>query len=92
MSEGNVTAFPGAQIESDRRAEFARHAATSFDRYVKDYGVEPDCIVMVLGGVKQGARCSWLMQGDSRGGSTTMLSFAQAVLMKEIVNPDDSSE
>lgn len=88
MSESTVTAFPGAQISSDRRAHFLNYVAGAFDAYVKLHGEEPDAIVSVMGGLKQDARCSWTIGGASEGGATTMLAFAQAVLTRELCNPN----
>jgi hypothetical protein len=83
-----VRAFrPGAPIVNDRRANFLRHTAASFDSYRLKYGDDPDAMVMVLGGLKQTAEAFWIVRGDSEGGGTTMLAFAQSALQREISNP-----
>jgi hypothetical protein len=70
------------------REAFIQQVAQSFDAYVESYGHEPEALVMVWGGVKLTARTAWLCRGNTEGASVTMLSLAQAALMKEIVNPD----
>lgn len=83
----NVTPIRGGQVTSDRKAEFIRNVASGYDAYVEAHGEEPDALVHVLCGLKQTARCGWMIQGASQGGSTTILAFAHAMLMREIVNP-----
>jgi hypothetical protein len=70
------------------REAFVSHVAMMFDGYVRDYGAEPDALVLVFGGLKQTARSGWLIRGASEGGTTTMTALAAAVLMKETVAPD----
>jgi hypothetical protein len=82
-----VTALPGVQVESDRKALFVNDMAASFDRYVADFGCEPEAFVVVMGGLRQNARVSWTTQGDTEGGAVSMLAIAQATILKEIVNP-----
>lgn len=82
-----VTALPGVIMVSDRRAFFLNEIATSFDLYVRDYGYEPDSFVIVMGGIKQTARCSYTMRGESQAAATTMLALAGAVVAKEVINP-----
>jgi hypothetical protein len=74
--------------DGEAREAFISHVAVMFDDYVKDYGVEPEALVSVFGGLKQTSRCGWLVRGDSQGGATNMAALAAAVLMKEIVAPD----
>lgn len=83
----NVSTLPGVVIASDRRALFLNEIAAAFDHYVADYGVEPEAYVGVLGGIKQTARVSWTMQGETAHGTSTMLALAAAVVTKELVNP-----
>jgi len=49
----------------------------------------PDAIAFVLGGLKQAGQPSYMVNGDSRGGSTTWLTFASACLMREAMSGDD---
>jgi hypothetical protein len=88
LSADVVSLRPGIGTESERKALFLEAAAHSFDLYVNDYGAEPDSIVYVYGGLKQTARVGWAVQGASEGGMTSMLAFAQAVIIREICNPD----
>jgi hypothetical protein len=76
----------GAPIHNDRKANFLRHVAASFDSYVLKHGYDPDALVMVFGGLKQSAEPYWIIRGESEGGATTMLAFAQATLQREIAN------
>lgn len=85
MSE--VVAFRGVAPSTERRALLLNEFAGSFDKYVADYGVEPDAYVTVFGGLKQTARVSWLIQGETEGGATTMLALASAVITRELVRP-----
>lgn len=79
----NVIAMRGTAVRNDRKTNFVNHAGSCFDSYVAATGQEPDALVVVLGGVKQTARCSWTVQGDSEGGAATMLAFAAAALNRE---------
>lgn len=79
-----VVALPGVVQSSDRKAFFLNELAASFDRYVEDYGVEPDAFVAVMGGIKQTCRLSWTTQGESEGAPATMLALAYANVMKEL--------
>jgi hypothetical protein len=86
LKEG-ATVIPiraGSQINNDRRANFVNHVAASFDSYRIAHGQDPDALVMVLGGLKQTGEAYWIIRGDSEGGCTTMLSFAQATIQREI--------
>jgi len=84
--DATVTALHGAEVRNDRRAHFVNHAAASFDAYLRDFGAEPDALVMVMGGLKQASRASWTVCGASEGGPTTMISLAMATLIKEAMN------
>lgn len=83
----NVVGLRGKPVESDRRAVFLNWLAQEFDSYVEATGREPDALVIVFGGLKQEARPSWMIRGESEGGGTTMLALAQATLMHEIASP-----
>ena len=87
MTDTNVHALNGANLDSDRRRDFLNHIFHAYDTYVQLTGLEPDALVVVMGGVKQPSRVNWLMQGESRGASTSMLALAHAVIGKEIYNP-----
>jgi hypothetical protein len=80
MSSANVVSLHGQPVENDRRRQFAESATASFDAYVESFGVEPEAMVWVFGGLKQSARSGWLVTGDSEGGPTTMVALAAAVL------------
>lgn len=84
----SVTAFPGALIGSDRKAMFLNDFAASFDRYVKDFGEEPEAFVATMGGIRQKVRVSYTTQGETEGCAGSMLALAQAVITKEILSPD----
>lgn len=84
-----VVSLHGLEIEPERRKIFLAAVAQSYDIYQRNHGVEPEAIVYVLGGLKQTASVAWHLEGDSRGGPTSMLAFAQALIMKEIINPDE---
>lgn len=84
MSE-NVVSLRGVERSSEaeeRRAEVINAVAEAFDKYVDDYGVVPDGIVAVFGGVKQTAVVSWLVRGESEGGATSMQALAAFALMR----------
>lgn len=83
-ADRNVIAIRGAEVRSDRKAHFVNHVGACFDAYVSDYGQQPDAIVLVLGGVKQNARCSWTVQGESEGAATSMLALATGVMTREV--------
>lgn len=80
-----VTSIRGAAVTNERRAHFLTHLAASFDAYVADIGEEPDALVIVMGGLKQTARPTWTVCGDSEGGPTTMLALAHVSLLKEVI-------
>lgn len=84
----SVVALPGVVTASDRKAFLLNEFAASFDKYVADYGEEPEAFIAIMGGVKQPCRCSWTTQGDSEGMSLAVLAIGAAVLTKELVNPD----
>lgn len=86
MSGASISALPGVQIASDRRAFLLNEMAASFDRYVADYGHEPEVYMMVLGGIRLPSRLSWTTQGESEGHVAVMLAVAQATIFKEIVS------
>jgi hypothetical protein len=75
---------PGASIENVQRDNFTAHVAASFNSYSAKYGEEPDAMVLVLGGLKQSGEAFWIIRGDSQGGATSMLAFAQATIQREI--------
>lgn len=75
MSE-NVVSLKGGSLNQERRDQFAKAVAISFDRYVEEYGSEPDALVYVLCGIRQPSHIAWDVQGDSKGGVTSVLSIA----------------
>lgn len=81
----SVVALPGVVTASDRKAFLLNEFAASFDRYVADYGEEPECYVAVMGGVRQTCRTSWTMQGESEGAAVAVLAKAAVLMMKEVV-------
>jgi hypothetical protein len=81
----SVVALHGQPIVNDQRAAFMASAEASFDKYVEDYGEEPDSMIWVFGGIRQTTRTGWLMNGDTRGGATSMLALASAVLFKDAI-------
>lgn len=84
----SVVAFPGAITDSDRKAFFLSEFAASFDKYVSDYGEEPDAFVAVMGGVRQNCRVFWSTQGETEGAPLAFIALSGAVVQKELVNPD----
>ena len=88
MTDTNVHVLNGGTLDSERRQEFLNNIAASFDLYVQRTGCEPDALVVVMGGVKQSVRSSWLFKGETEGAGTSMLALAHAVIGKEIYNPN----
>lgn len=89
MSEkptASITSLHGAAVTNERRAHFLTHTAASFDRYVEGLGYEPDALMIVMGGLKQTARPTWTVCGDSEGGPTTMLLLAAGAFTKEAIS------
>jgi hypothetical protein len=79
----NVVPLGKANIASDRREEFMRSVAQSFEKYVERNGQEPDAIVYVMGGILTPTQTGWDIGGASKGGGTTMLSLAAVHLLTE---------
>lgn len=77
----------GLTVTRDRKAEFVNHMAQCFDSFTQRNGHEPDASVFVFCGLKQPADVFWTIRGDSQGGSTTILAFAQAAISRQIINP-----
>jgi hypothetical protein len=80
---GEVVSIGKAAINSDRRASFMAAVAQSFELYVADYGHEPDAIVYTLSGIKQPSRTAWVIEGESRGGATSVLCLAAMHMARE---------
>lgn len=92
LKAGGAEVIPlrrGAQVHSDRKANFINHAGQVFDSYALRYGEQPDAMVMVLGGLRQAAETFWIVRGDSEGGATTMLALAQASIQRQLIENDD---
>lgn len=79
----------GGQIHNDRKANFINNIGASFDSFTRKYGEQPDAMVIVLGGLRQAAETFWIVRGESEGGATTMLAFAQASIQRQLLNGDD---
>lgn len=75
----------GARPTEDRKAEFLNWMGAAYDKYVQKMEQTPDALVCVLGGLKQPARADWLIQGESRGGGTSVLALAHATIIRELV-------
>lgn len=82
-----VHALAGVTVGSERKLHMVQVTAEAIDRYVGDFGEEPECAVLVLCGLKQTARVSYAIKGASIGGTTSILALAQATLANEIVSP-----
>lgn len=78
IGDGPVTA---------RRALFLERLAAAFDGFAEHVGAEPEAMVMVLCGLKQDAEVSYIVQGDSEGGETSVLAYAQAAITRAILLP-----
>jgi hypothetical protein len=87
MSE-NVVSLKAGPVASDAKAEFMRHMAASFEKYVEDFGCEPDALVAVYCGLKQTARAHWLIRGESEGGAASIIALAAMAMMREIAAPE----
>ena len=85
----DIVALGKARVDDDRKRAFLYVLAAAYDDYVNGQGQVPDAIAFVLGGLKQAGQPSYMVNGDSRGGSTTWLTFASACLMREAMNGDD---
>lgn len=79
----NVVRFGSADIRSDRRAAFLVAVAQTFDRYVSEFGFEPEAIVYLMNGLKQPSLVGWDIQGESQGGPASILSLGAVHLMAE---------
>lgn len=90
MSE-NVVSLHGADITSDRKAEFLHSVATSFDSYVETYGAEPDAVVYHLLGLKQSSELHWMISGNSQGGATSILALASTGLMRHLCSSESDA-
>ncbi len=89
MSDASVVSIRGADIASARRAQVLNHVASSYDNYVAKFGVEPDAHFMVLCGIRQDTSASWLVSGESEGGSSALLALSGAALMADSVRRFD---
>ena len=85
----DVVALGKARVDDDRKRAFLDVLAAAYDDYVSGQGQIPDAIAVVLGGLKQAGQPSYMVNGDSQGGSTTWLTFASACLMREAMSGDD---
>lgn len=82
-----IHALTGVTVGSERKLHMVQVTAEAIDRYVEDFGEEPECAVLVLCGLKQTARVSYAIKGASIGGTTSILALAQATLANEIISP-----
>ena len=84
MTAEVLTLKGAAPAHNDRKALLLQAVSESFDLYVKDFGEEPDCIVYVLGGLKQTVRPGWQMSGESEGGGASMRAAAVMALINDM--------
>ncbi len=91
MSE-NVVSLRGGEVSNDRRDRFVQAVAATFDKYVKDYGVEPDAMVYIMGGIKQRALIGWDINGESTEGTTSFLALAAVHMTTEAGSTRTSAE
>jgi hypothetical protein len=82
MSE-NVISIGKAAIQSERREQFLQAVAQTFERYVAEYGYEPDAIVYTMNGTHQASLIGWEIQGASQGGVVSVLALSGAHVMSE---------
>ena len=85
MTDTNVHVLNGGTLDSERRREFLNDVASAFDLYVKDFEIEPEAIVFVLGGITQPTRVAYATTGTSQSGATSMLTLASATILKRVV-------
>lgn len=79
----NIVSLGKADLHSQRRDAFMQAVAATFERYVAHYGYEPDAIVYVMNGAKQGSLIGWEVGGDSEGGAVSCLALAAVHVMAE---------
>lgn len=85
----NVVSLRGGSLDSDRKQAFLNAVATSYEAYVDRYGYEPEAIVYTMLGLKQVAWTGWLVQGDSQGGSSSILALAGVAVTREVIKEDE---
>lgn len=79
---------PATAVRSDRKAEFVRQLSQSFDLFIERTGEEPEAVVFVLTGIKQGTQCGYLVLGESQGNATGVLAKAMAIVTHEAIHGD----
>ena len=84
-----IHALAGVTVGGERKPHMVQFMAEAIDRYVEDFGEEPECAVLVLCGLKQTARVSYAIKGASIGGTTSIMALAQASLLNQIISPDE---
>lgn len=82
MSE-NVVSIGKAAIVSERREAFLQAVAQTFERYVAEFGYEPDAIVYTLNGTHQASLIGWDIQGASQDGAVSILALSAVHVLAE---------
>jgi hypothetical protein len=80
----DVVSLTGSEIVSCRRTQFLEALGQAFDRYVQEYGEEPDSVVFNLGGVDSAQQLGWQTSGRSYGLTVTVLALTAAHAQAEI--------
>lgn len=80
---GNVVSLGKASVQSERREAFLQTVAQAFERYVAEFGEEPDGVVYAMGGAHQSTIVGWDVHGRSETAVTSVLSMSAVHMLAE---------